>query len=206
MIQPPIRIHPRIQLRFRILFPILILFLIPLPSFSNAARHRPKPPKLEDPTLTLKAIHKKFKKYDSQREDFEKVTLATGSQPAAEGSKAYAFKGKSGKILIVDESYFAEMGQSTWSYYFDGRKPFFIVVTETKYAFPITVNTADRKKLGGGEDKTTETRYYFKGGKLIRWLEGKKAVPVRSERFHEQAKSVLELATSAYSNAGKTAH
>jgi hypothetical protein len=152
------------------------------------------------PGKDLAQIRKKFKRWESAREELKKTELSKASQPASEGSKAYVFR-KQGKILIVDESYFAEMGQATWSFYFDGGHPFFILESEIRYAYPITVTSEERKKLGGGEDKTTENRYYIKKNKLIRWLEGKKPVPLKGDKFKDQSKSVLELAQSAYKNA-----
>jgi hypothetical protein len=152
------------------------------------------------PEKELQLIRKKYKRWESEREDLKKSELSRASQPASEGSKAYVYR-KNGKVLIIDESYFADMGQATWSYYFDSGHLFFILESETHYAYPITVNAEERKKLGGGEDKTTENRYYFKQGKLIRWLEGRRIVPVRGEKFREQSKSVHELATLAYKNA-----
>jgi hypothetical protein len=148
----------------------------------------------------LSHIRKLYKRWDKQREELMKTELLKASQPASEGSKAYTFR-KSGKILIVDESYFADAGQSTWSFYYDSGRPFFVVESETQYAYPISVNAEERKKLGGAEDKTAENRYYINKGKLIRWLEGKKQIPTRGDRFKEQSKSVLELASSAYKNA-----
>jgi hypothetical protein len=179
-----------------LLFLILALAAASPASAAHAARQPITP--AENPAL--KAIRKKYKRWESQREGLKRISLSSASQPSAEGSKAYVYR-KSGQVLIVDESYFAEMGQATWSFYYEGKRPFYVLVTETRYAYPITVSAADRKKLGGAEDKTTENRYYFKGGKLIRWLEGKKTIPTRGERFREQAKSVLELASSAFRNA-----
>jgi len=133
----------------------------------------------------LSVIRNKYKKWESEREDLNKTELKNASQPSADGTRAYAFR-KSGRVLIVDESYFSESNQATWSFYYDGGKPFFILESESAYAHPA---------------KVTENRYYLSKGKLIRWLEGKKPIPARGERFREQAKSVLELATSAYKNA-----
>ena len=179
-------------------FAALVLALAP----ARAAARPGTPAASPETSPEVRQIRSKLRQWERTRDDQEGTELPSASQPGAEGSRARVFR-KGGRVMIVDESYYAETGQATWSFYYDSSKPFFVLVTETRYAYPITVTAEERRKLGGGEDKTIENRYYFKGGRLIRWLEGKKPVPARGERFRDQARSVLELAESALKNASR---
>jgi len=52
------------------------------------------------------------------------------------------------------------------------------------------------KRIGSGGEETTldEQRFYFDGGKLVRWLDGNRAgVPVSTDEYAENERRLLEL-------------
>lgn len=89
------------------------------------------------------------------------------------------------EVVKLDAIYYGESGKAAEAYYLEEGRVVFILRTDIVYDKP----------LSGVVKTTTEERFYFAKGELIKWLdEAKKSVPLPSVAGSERGKELLERA------------
>jgi hypothetical protein len=132
------------------------------------------------------AINKNAKSYKKTTKDVEGVSL--------EGTEATYFVSGKGLKKITAKIY-GESFRATAEYYFQGEDLIFVFEKMSKYNGTIGM---DNLKVV----KVEESRMYFAGAKMIRYLLGKKQIKAGSTEFNEAEYSTGEIAfmlKSAYS-------
>ena len=124
------------------------------------------------------AINKAGAKYTKKTMNVEGVSL--------EGTEAtYYVSGKG--LKKVAAKIYGESFQATLELYFQGEELIFAYQKTSRY----------KESIGSGKTpivaRTEETRSYFTGGKMIRFLNGKKQVKPETVEFDEQAYSTMEI-------------
>ena len=132
----------------------------------------------------------------------EKITL-DGYSP--EGAEAKAYRDGNGNIRFIRAELFFESGKVIGEYYYKDEKLFFTFYTTHHYNVPSYLTPQRAKEIGidafdPKKTTVTEERYYFKNGKLIRWLgETKKEVDPTSQEYKNAEKSVVEFSNELLS-------
>lgn len=107
---------------------------------------------------------------------------------STEGGELTAYFRK-GVPLKMTAKYYGESGKASEEYYFWQGRLFFILRTSERYDMPIGASPTPGKVV-----KQTQERWYFKDGKLWRWIRpGGKTLESGSE-FDNQAENYLNLA------------
>ncbi len=103
---------------------------------------------------------------------------------SAEGGELLAyFHGPS--VMKIVATFFGESGKASEEYYFWDGQLIFVLRKDFQYSKP----------LSGKIIKTTENRFYFSSGKLIRWIdENAKDVAAEAPTYQEKQKEYLETA------------
>ena len=101
---------------------------------------------------------------------------------SAEGGELLAyFHGPS--VMKIVATFLGESGKASEEYYFWDGQLIFVLRKDFQYSTP----------LSGKVIKTTENRFYFSGGKLIRWIdENAKEVAYEAPTYQEKQKEYLE--------------
>lgn len=124
------------------------------------------------------AINKAGAKYTKKTIAVEGVSL--------EGTEATYYVSGKGLKMITARIY-GESFRATLELYYQGEDLIFAYQKTSRYEMPI--GTSKTPKIAGIE----ETRSYFTGGKMIRFLDGKKQVKPDAIEFDEQAYSTMEI-------------
>ena len=125
----------------------------------------------------VSAINERSAKYTIKTINVEGVSL--------EGTEATFYV--SGKALRkIAAKIYGESYRATLELYFQGEDLIFAYQKTSRYDMPI--GTTRQPRVVG----TEETRSYFSGGKMIRFLKGKKQIGAGIE-FDEQAYSTMEI-------------
>lgn len=126
----------------------------------------------------VSAINKAGAKYTKKTMSVEGISL--------EGTAATFYVSGKGLKKIVAQIY-GETYRATLELYYQGEDLIFAYQKMSRY----------RESIGTGKTpvivRTEETRSYFTGGKMIRFLDGKKQVKADSVEFDEQAYSTMEI-------------
>ena len=102
---------------------------------------------------------------------------------SGEGGELIAyFHGPS--VMKMVATFFGETGKAVEEYYFWNGKLIFVFSTDNRYDKP----------LSGKVVKKTESRFYFKDDKLVRWLEGEKEVASDSPDYPGKQADYLKTA------------
>jgi hypothetical protein len=131
------------------------------------------------------AINKAAKGYKKKVKDVEGVSL--------EGTEATYFTSGKGLRKIVAKIY-GETSRAIAEYYYQGED--LIFVYEIMHKYNGSIGMANLKVV-----KTEESRMYFSGGKMIRYLLGKKQIKAGTTEFNED-----EYATGEISDILKAAY
>jgi hypothetical protein len=124
------------------------------------------------------AINGRSAKYTTKTIAVEGVSL--------EGTEATFYV--SGKALRkIAAKIYGESYRATLELYFQGEDLIFAYQKTSRYDMPIGSGKTPRVLA------TEETRSYFSGGKMIRFLKGKKQIKTDSIEFDEQAYSTMEI-------------
>jgi hypothetical protein len=132
----------------------------------------------------------------------EKVALDGYS---TEGADAKAYRDGNGNIRFSRAELFFESGKEIGEYYYKDEKLIFSLYTTHRYNVPSYLTPQRAKEIGidaFDPKKTTisEDRYYYKNGKLIRWLgETKKEVDPASQEYKNAEKRVVEFSNELLS-------
>jgi hypothetical protein len=155
---------------------VLTLFLaiaLPLSVFSQAKQD----------TAKINVIKKQFAYINGHISSYKKVHRNNMGQ-STEGGAAMAYFDGSDLKKIVSTMY-GETGKGIREYYFDNKKLIFCYDVIYRYNRPINVD-------GGGKiAHTYETRYYFDGDKILKYLKGQQKDP-NAEPQDKDVKETLE--------------
>lgn len=112
---------------------------------------------------------------------------------SAEGGELLAyFHGPS--VMKIVATYFGESGKASEEYYFWDGQLIFVLRKDFQYSKP----------LSGKIIKTTENRFFFNSGKLIRWIdENSKEVAADAPTYQEKQKEYLE-SSKLFSDGART--
>ncbi len=94
---------------------------------------------------------------------------------------------KKGEIKKIEIENKGEMGKTVRQYYMNNGKLSAVREKDFTYATPDYVEDFDISK-----SKIVKSVYYFKNGKMIRWIEEDKVVDPTSERFMERSGEIEE--------------
>ncbi|TRX60692.1 hypothetical protein FNH22_06510 [Fulvivirga sp. M361] len=134
-------------------------------------------------------IRKLYKETQDNKSTYKKLTQ-DDFENSSEGGELTAFK-DSKEVRLIKAKYYGHMGQSESEYYYLNNKICFIFRKDFSYNMPPTQPDYD-------DNKTTlkESRYYFWGGKMIRWItpDGK-YMDTKSIEFVEKSAEQLEWAS-----------
>src|SRR4028119_1917311 len=99
-------------------------------------------------------VNRELKRCTQGKSNLEGYSTAGGTLTAY-------FRNLSPRKLVAQ--FYGETGRATEEYYFWNNRLFFVIRRESRYDKPF-----------GIVQSTTENRYYFTGGKLIRWVDERK--------------------------------
>lgn len=125
-------------------------------------------------------------------------------EKSTEGSNLKIYKNEKDEIRLLVLSIYGEMGQSKEEYYIKNDSLFFLFVEIQRYNVPFYVDSIKAKELNCepySMEKTRffEHRYYFKEGKMLKWLDNtKKSISINSKAFMEKEISILNYYNEIY--------
>jgi hypothetical protein len=104
------------------------------------------------------AIRKEYAAIEKELKDDRQVKPDLPDESAEGGELTAYFKGAT--LRKLSARFFGETGKALEEYYFVGNELIFVLRADTRYTKPNS----------GVVKNKTEQRFYFAGGKLIRWL------------------------------------
>ena len=134
-----------------------------------------------------------------------KVETVTLDGMSTEGADATAYHDGKGNVRLIRAELFFESGKEIGEYYYKDGWLIFSFYTTHRYNAPSYFTRERAKEIGidafdPKKTKVSEDRYYFKGGKLIRWLgENKNEVDAKSNEYQDAEKSLLEFSNELLS-------
>jgi len=134
-----------------------------------------------------------------------KVETITLDGISTEGADAKAYRDGKGNVRLIRAELFFESGKEIGEYYYKDGRLIFSFYTTHRYNAPSYLTRERAKEIGidafdPKKTKVSEDRYYFKDGKLIRWLgEAKREVDARSKEYKDAEKSLLEFSNELLS-------
>jgi hypothetical protein len=134
---------------------------------------------------TIEAIRAQYARVTRELKRCTQVKRNLEGYSTEGGTLTAYFRNLSPRKLVAQ--FYGETGQATEEYYFWNNRLFFVIRRESRYDKPF-----------GIVQSTTENRYYFTGGKLIRWVDERKnsistASPKAQQREREMLRSTREL-------------
>ncbi len=119
---------------------------------------------------------------------------------STEGGEAKVYRDAKGNVRLIQVEFFGESGKTFEEYYYQNGSLIFVFNERHDYNVPFYVTPELAKEIGsdeyfdGKKTKITENRYYFNGGKMIRWLnKEKEKVDTKSEVFRETEKQIMDF-------------
>ena len=126
------------------------------------------------------AIERQIPQYRVVKRELEGYSLEGGELTA------YSQRGEIKKLVA---RHYGESGRSTEEFYFWKNQLFFVLISNRSYEFPI----ASAKTTG--RETRTQQRFYFRNGKLTRWVDENKQSPsVSSPEALKKRDEVLSFA------------
>lgn len=174
----------------KILNYILVLLII-IPSTSMADNNE------------ITHIRNEYKKIHDAISTFKTIRVELNDY-STDGGGAIAYTDNNNHIRLIKVEFYGESGKIFEEYYYENQLLIFVFQERHKYNVPYYVTPEIAKDAGGvyfdpKKTKVTEDRYYFKAGKMIRWLDNSKSeVDINSQEFHETEKAVLEFSNEVY--------
>lgn len=117
---------------------------------------------------------------------------------SAEGGELTAYFGRGAPLKFVAK-YYGESGRATEEYYFWQGRLFFILRTSEKYDVPIGASPTP-----GKVNSRMQERWYFKNGKLWRWIKSDGKTVESGAEFRNQNDNYLSLAREFLAGARAT--
>jgi hypothetical protein len=140
---------------------------------------------------TMMAIRSRYAKINRDLKRYKRVERALTGYSTEGGSLVCYSLGSAPRKMVAQ--YLGETGKASEEYYFWNNRLFFLLRTESQYDKPF-----------GHVVTTKQSRFYFDGGRLIRWVDARnKDVPLtrpdaqqRASRILEDARKLLTVARS----------
>ncbi len=148
----------------------------------------------------IKNIRKWFKEINQKSNPNEinyPMLVINDDQYSTEGGRITVFLSKK-KFKKISAVYLGETNKYQVDFYFKDGKVFFIYQVRTIYNAPIYITKPEAEKQGieafnPEKSKVQATRYYYKDGKLIRFINEKnKKINVDDKSVKEKSKAVKE--------------
>lgn len=151
----------------------------------------------EEPTISQ--IRREYKSIRNSLPTFN-VESAEAPEPSTEGGEVKAYRDSKGNIRMIRMELYFESGKEIEEYYYQNNLLIFALYEEHKYNVPMNISPETAKEIGQSFDskktKVLANRYYFKNGKMIRWLDSeKKEMNKSSKDFQDAERSVLDSST-----------
>ncbi len=106
---------------------------------------------------------------DTHLNDYKKTILKTADRTDADKNEIEIYTTDANTIRLIKEIYHSETGKTILSDYLQDGEPYFVLKEYITYNLPVTDKKFDPQKA-----TKTEVSYYFKNGRVIRWMTGKK--------------------------------
>jgi hypothetical protein len=149
----------------------------------------------EDPAISQ--IRKEYQSVRNALATF-KVESVEPSEPSTEGGEVKAYRDNKGNIRLIRTELYFESGKEIEEYYYQSGLLIFALYEDHRYNVPSNVTPQIAKEIGGQSfdpKKTTVAvnRYYFKNGRMIRWLnDDKKEVTMNGKEYKDVEKNALD--------------
>ena len=129
-----------------------------------------------------------------------KVESAEAPEPSSEGGEVKAYRDSTGNIRMIRMELYFESGKEIEEYYYQNNLLIFALSEEHRYNVPMNISPETAKEIGQSFDpkktKVLANRYYFRNGKMLRWLDpDKKEMNKAGKDFQDAAGSVLHSST-----------
>lgn len=106
---------------------------------------------------------------NSHLNDFKKNNLQTSGSSDADKKEIEIYTSEPNTIRLITETYHSETGKTIIRDYLQDGEPYFVLKEYHTYNVPITDKKFDIQK-----SEKKEVSYYFKNGRVIKWMTGKK--------------------------------
>lgn len=142
-------------------------------------------------------IRKLYEEIQKQSNSFKKEKLDLGSDYSTEGGELTAYRDNTGKIKVLRVELYFETGKVFENFYYnDNNELIFAFYKDYKYNSPFYVTKDNAKEMGldaFDEKKSVlkEQRYYFDKLRLIRYVEDKKTLDVKTDEFKNAETEVM---------------
>jgi hypothetical protein len=121
----------------------------------------------------------------------EKTILGESS----EGAEASFYKDDN-SIRKIEVTYYGEMGQTVYEFYYENNNLSFVVVEKQEYNAPMYIDSEMANDMGidafdSKKSKITKNKYYFINGDLIKWKKDKIVIDKTDELFQTKKQEIL---------------
>ena len=159
---------------------LLTLFLFTSLSFAQTQEPR------------ILEIRNLYNKTQSELSTFNTKTI-DDLENSSEGGELTKYETKLG-IRLIRTKYYGSIGKSITEYYYQNDQVYFVFKTDYQYNAPPTQPEYDDSRT-----EIAESRFYFEGPKLIRWItQDGKHQNLELPKAEEERKNQLELAKQAW--------
>jgi hypothetical protein len=147
----------------------------------------------------IKNIKNEYARIKSSLNDFTIDSLNLSVEYSTDGGIMYCYSDENKKAKLLSCDLYGESGKSHSEYYIDNDSLFFLFQQSFLYNSPYYMITKEYADMGfelfdPGKTRTTEDRFYFFKGKLIRWIdEDSKIVNSESAEFKKKEKDILDF-------------
>lgn len=153
----------------------------PSPTSVAPVAPTPTPTKSVSATDAIQDIRNRYAEVGRRLQSFRRVERDASGLSTEGGELKAFFDGDA--LKLVTATLYGETGRAAQEVYYDeGDRPFFVFRRETSYDKPFGNVASER-----------EHRFYFREGRMIRWLDGKREVPTHDARYAERQQEILEL-------------
>jgi hypothetical protein len=148
--------------------------------------------------LTILEIRKECQLIKMSLQNFPRKSVKLFGY-STEGGRANAYVDAEGYIQMLQVELYGESGKMSAQYYYRHASLIFVYYVFHRYNVPYYMTPEKAKKIGSEafdhkKTKIEEDRYYFDGGKMIRWLNKEdKEVDIKSAEFKDAEKKVMDF-------------
>ncbi len=135
--------------------------------------------KADDVSSKIANIKQLYKEIKSKEKTFKVTEITKSDEDDYEETTVSIYKaGKEIKLIITGMSGVGDCGES-YEFYYHQSEVFFVFYSQSCYV--------------GDEISKTERRFYFDGGKMIQFLDGKKKIKSETEDFKNAETEIKHL-------------
>lgn len=109
----------------------------------------------------------------------------SGYSPEGGTLRAYLLHGAPRKLVV---HHYGDSGQAVEEYYFWNNRLFFVLRAVFTYDQPLGIKSSGKMK------RSSEHRFYFSHGRLVRWQQGRKLMSLASQEAKDYEESTLLMA------------